>query len=138
MRRILAVLLLATAMLLPAMAQALPVPGLNGGTTETAGLRIFPEPLTTNDYIGYFEAIDGLEMVNSTYPDYVELIPIGKSVGWENRVSGQLEPQNVYIVEVTNEKSELPKDKKIQLLFMLSIHGNEKGGREGGLRVIED
>ncbi len=140
MRRILPALLLVAFVLVPSVALALPGPGLNGQTTNTLPAigRVFPEPLQTNDYIGYFEAVDGLEYLNSTYPDVVELIPIGKSVGWDNRVTGQLEPQDVFIVEVTNEKSELPKDKKIQLLFMLSIHGNEKGGREGGLRVIED
>jgi hypothetical protein len=140
MRRTFSVLLLATIVLLPATASALPGPGLNGQTTNDLPAigRIFPEPLQTNDYIGYFEALDGLDYLNSTYPDFVEFIPIGQSVGWQNRVSGQREPQTVFIVEVTNEKSELPKEKKIQLLFMLSIHGNEKGGREGGLRVIED
>jgi hypothetical protein len=138
MRRMLPAFLLATALLLPATAVALPLPGLNGQTTESMGLRVFPEPLQTNDYIGYFEAVAGLEYLNETYPDVVELIPIGKSVGWPNRVGGQREPQTVYLVEVTNEKSTVAKDDKIQLLFMLSIHGNEKGGREGGLRVIED
>jgi len=32
----------------------------------------------------------------------------------------------------------LPEAKKLTLVFFLSIHGNEKGAREGGLRVIED
>ena len=32
-----------------------------------------------------------------------------------------------------SSKSPLPKEDKLNILFMLSIHGNEKGGREGGV-----
>lgn len=32
----------------------------------------------------------------------------------------------------------MPLEERQSLLFMLSIHGNEKGGREGGFRVLED
>lgn len=140
MRTAIAALTAVLLLLSLAPAQALPLPGLNGETTNNIPAigRVFPEPLQTNDYIGYFEAMDGLEYLNATYPDRVELIKIGKSIGWPNRVGGQVEPQDVFIVEVTNEKSPTPKEAKIQLLFMLSIHGNEKGGREGGFRVVED
>ncbi|MBI2078799.1 MAG: hypothetical protein HYT80_10600 [Euryarchaeota archaeon] len=126
--------------MLASTAVALPLPGLNGETTNMIPVvgRVFPEPLATNDYIGYKEAIAGLNFLNRTYPDRVEFIKIGKSVGWMNRLTNQRDPSDVFIVEVTNEKSAIPKEDKIQLLFMLSIHGNEKGGREGGLRVVED
>ncbi|HLE47177.1 MAG TPA: M14 family zinc carboxypeptidase [Candidatus Thermoplasmatota archaeon] len=119
---------------------ALPGPGLNGTTTEAIPLvgRLFPEPLQTNDYIGYFEAVPSLEKLNRDFPDRIELFRVGKSLGWQNAQTGQREPQPVLAIEVTNEKSSVPFGEKIHLVFTCSIHGNEKGGREGCMRVAED
>lgn len=44
----------------------------------------------------------------------------------------------IYILELTNKDSPVPLENRQAMLFMLSIHGNEKGGREGGFRVLED
>ena len=127
-------LLVAFLLLVPA-AGALPTPGLNGALTQQALGRVFPEPLETNDYVSYDEAMAGLQLIDQQAPDFVELVPLGESTGWTNAQTGQREPTTMYAVEVTNEESPTPKK---TLVFFLSIHGNEKGGREGGLRVIED
>ncbi len=121
-------------------AAALPTPGLNGETTEVVPVvgRLFPEALHTNDYIGYFEAVPSLETLAAEYPDRIELIEVGQSRGWTNGFTGQREPHTVYAVEVTNEKSSVPFEDRIHLIFTCSIHGNEKGGREGCMRVVED
>ncbi|MBI2078283.1 MAG: hypothetical protein HYT80_07955 [Euryarchaeota archaeon] len=119
---------------------ALPGPGLNGTTTELIPVvgRLFPEPLMTNDYIGYFEAVPSLEKLARDFPDRVELFKVGKSLGWENRITGQRDRHDVLAFEITNEKSPVPFGEKIHLVFSCSIHGNEKGGREGCMRVAED
>ena len=128
-------LLAALLFLAAPVAGALPTPGLNGALTQQALGRVFPEALQTNDYVSYDEAVAGLTLLDSQAPDYVELVPLGESTGWVNPQTGQREPTTMYAVEVTNEASPTPKK---TLVFFLSIHGNEKGGREGGLRVIED
>ncbi len=89
------------------------------------------------DYVGYFEFQAGLNYLANTYPDYIEVHEVAMSAGVAN---GGLEPVRnpVYILEISNEQSPIPRDDKLNLLFMLSIHGNEKGGREGGFRVLED
>lgn len=121
-------------------AAALPTPGLNGETTEAIPVvgRLFPEALHTNDYIGYFEAVRSLEKLASEYPDRIELIEVGQSFGWVDATTDQRVPHRVYTIEVTNEQSTVPFADKIHLVFTCSIHGNEKGGREGCVRVVED
>lgn len=131
--------LLVLALLLTApLAAALPSPGLNGAVTDATLGRIFPEALQTNDYVSYDEAVAGLEMIDARAPDRVELVPLGQSAGWINQVTGERASTELFAVEVTNEKSPVPLADKLTLVFFLSIHGNEKGAREGGLRVIED
>jgi hypothetical protein len=126
--------------MLSAPVLATPLPGLNGTTAETIPVigRLFPEPLETNDYIGYFEASDSFDVLNQRYPDIVEVLRVGKSFGLLNRLTGQVDKNDVFLVEITNEKSPIPFDQKIHLVFTCSVHGNEKGGREGCMRVIED
>lgn len=137
--RALAAILVSLAPLL-GTASALPGPGLNGETTERIPFvgRLFPEALQTNDYIGYFEAIPSLEKLARDFPDRIELFRVGTSLGWMNPTSGRREPHDVLAFEVTNEKSSVPFEDRIHLVFACSIHGNEKGGREGCLRVVED
>jgi hypothetical protein len=119
-------------------AGALPTPGLSGSASQTVLGRVFPEALQTNDYISYAEARAGLDILASAHSDVMKVIEVGPSVGWVNAATGQKEPSQVIIVEMTNTKSAIAREDKIVVLYMLSIHGNEKGGREGGLRVIED
>lgn len=125
-------------LLLAPAASALPTPGFNGAESDAALGRVFPEPLQTNDFVSYDEARAGLDILVAEAPDLLELKDLGPSLGWVNPVSGEREPHPLFVVEVTDEKSEVPAKNKRTLVFFLSIHGNEKGGREGGLRVIED
>jgi hypothetical protein len=111
-----------------------------------------------SDYLGYFEFQKSIEYLESQYPDRIEvhtvaqsygLCPVaGNSANSAPLVGESAEPVpdcpvdrdtfDIYMIEVTNENSPMPLDDRQALLFMLSIHGVEKGGREGGVRVIED
>lgn len=117
---------------------ALPTPGFNGSASDAVLGRVFPEALETNDYVSYDEARAGLDLLLEENPDVLSLVILGPSLGWEAVGGGPRAPRDLFSIEVTNEKSAVPVEKKRTLVFFLSIHGNEKGGREGGLRVIED
>lgn len=108
--------------------------------------RVFPEASSLStpagqspvqDYVSFPEAQAGLHYLEAQYPDYIQITEVAQSFGLPNGMGG-VDHFPIDIVEVTNEKSPVPAADKLQLLFMLSIHGVEKGGREGGLRVIED
>lgn len=120
---------------------------------ETLTGRVFPEAhpqevyLTADaaghsntgfatDYVGFFEFQNGLAYLESQYPDYIETHIVAESYGLNSGVGVDKFP--VYMIEVTNEKSTIPLEERQSILFMLSIHGVEKGGREGGFRVMED
>jgi hypothetical protein len=135
MRTVLALTILLVAV---PLAEALPTPGFNGAASDAVLGRIFPEALMTNDYVSYAEAIAGLKTLAAEAPDRVTYIPIGPSTGWTNPTTGEREPTEMFAVEVTDATSPVNASDKLTLVFYLSIHGNEKGGREGGLRVIED
>lgn len=125
-------------LLVAPLASALPTPGFNGAASDAVVGRVFPEALQTNDFISYAEARAGLDILLEENPDLLELKELGPSLGWVNPATGEREPHAIFAVEVTDEKSEVPAENKRTLVFFLSIHGNEKGAREGGLRVIED
>ena len=139
MRPLLALSIVA-ALLLPAAlptAAALPTPGLFCDQAELVTGRIFPEAMQTNDYVSYDEAKCGLALLMERYPDRIQLDVVTQSVGWEN-IAGGHDTFDVFVVRVSDYASDFAIEDKIRLVFQLSIHGNEKGGREGGLRVIED
>lgn len=132
-------LLLAALLVLSVLphAQALPTPGLFCDPAEATLGRVFPEPMQSNDFVSYDEAVCGLKKLETSAPDYVRIDLVTKSVGWD-ALAGSREQFDVFVVRVTNEQSAVAPEDKVRLVFQLSIHGNEKGGREGGLRVIED
>lgn len=134
--RALAALLLLAPLLAPA-AGALPTPGLFCDKSDAALGRLFPEASQSNDFVSYDEARCGLDVLLKEDPQWVKMDVVGKSAGWDALTGGH-DTFDVFVVKVSNYKSTIPDAQKIRLVFQLSIHGNEKGGREGGLRVIED
>jgi len=124
-------------MVISPLVSALPTPGLFGEEARTVTGRVFPEASETNDYVGINDAVEGLKLLEEENPDLLTYQEIGDSYGWDNAAGGHDEFP-VFAVTVTNEESDVEPDDKLNLLFMLSIHGNEKGGREGGVRVVED
>ncbi len=89
------------------------------------------------DFVGYFEFQAGLAYIEAQAPDFIEVHEVAQSAGLP-KADGSKDRFPIYMVEVSNENSPVPREKKLNLVFMLSIHGNEKGGREGGFRVLED
>ncbi|HEX8003890.1 MAG TPA: M14 family zinc carboxypeptidase [Mycobacteriales bacterium] len=87
--------------------------------------RVFPEPITSVSFVRFSEFECSITYLESKFPDLIEVTTIGESLGGHP----------IYDVLVTDETVTGPKTK---LLVVNSIHGNEPGGREGGMRVIED
>jgi hypothetical protein len=121
--------------------------------------RVFPEPSTlstagspnagagastvpTTDYVSFYEFEAGLKYLAQKYPDVITVNVVGQSRGncpsGPNCADSARVTHPIYMVELTNKKSPMPLNQRQSMLFMLSIHGNEKGGREGGMRVLED
>lgn len=117
---------------------------------EAATGRVFPEAMArpeyaaagntgyASDFVSFFEFEAGIKYLEAQFPDLVTVLQVGESYGLQSTPQASRDRFPIYTVEVTNEKSPVPADQKLELLFMLSIHGNEKGGREGGMRVLED
>ena len=90
--------------------------------------RIFCEPLDSAGFVQFDQFVAGVQQLATEYPDFVEVRQIGTSV----------QGRPILFVEVTNEKSAVPRDAKLQLGYSASIHANEAAGREGMTRVVED
>ena len=90
--------------------------------------RVFCEPLDSAGFVQFDQFVQGVNQLADEYPDFVEVRQIGTSV----------QGRPILFVEVTNEKSTVPRDHKLQLGYSASIHANEAAGREGMTRVIED
>jgi hypothetical protein len=155
-------LLLATALVMGVLglaptAQATPVctGEADGLPFSACGGRVFPEADMSLEYVQYtpdpvtkvseFEA--GILTLERLYPQWVSVFKLSELYG-EDAVSmgpdgkRSTDPADagdgydIWVIKVTDHKVD---DKgKETLLYSLSVHGDEIGGREGGLRAIED
>ncbi|MGH3118472.1 MAG: M14 family zinc carboxypeptidase [Gaiellales bacterium] len=114
---------------------ALATPPLSGAVSATPVMcselppspdgRVFPEPRVSATFVRFDEFECGMEFLEWKFPTLIEMTKIGKS---KDRLP-------IYDVLLTDETNTQPKRK---LLVVNSLHGNEEGGREGAVRVIED
>ena len=151
---------LVVALVLPAApAAATPVctDGFEGGPPLVlCGGRVFPEAANTLEMIqygadpvtGFQEWRHGMEYLEQQYPRWIQSFTLREyyendlatSMGfdgirpYESGDSG--DGFDIFVVKVTD--FEVPDEGKDTLLFSLSVHGDEKGGLEGGARAIED
>ena len=92
----------------------------------TADDRVFPEPKLTQTFLSLTDFECGINLLDATYGERVEITTLGKSAN----------EHPLYDIRLTDES--IPTAQKRHLLILSSIHGNEHAGREGGARVIED
>jgi hypothetical protein len=102
-------------------------------------LGVFPEPRESTGFIDYEQMVDGLKHLESQHADRLKFYSIGESPGHYNYVSGEEDPKDVYVAELTNNVNDEAsfKDKE-KVMFSLSLHGLERAGAEAGSRFIED
>ncbi len=130
--------------------------GFHGGPPlAECGNRIFPEAALAQAYvqyranaIGFSEYSDGLLFLAQKYPKYVQVFTLSDhfnderavTTGPDGKRAGEAgdtgDGREIYVVRLTD--TTVPDTAKKKLFFSLSVHGNERGGLEGGLRAIED
>ncbi len=127
-----AAVFVALLMLIPPTAAQEPHDAVCATTNAQSALgmdaRFFCEAMESTAFVHFEQFVEGMQYLEETYPDYIEVIEIGQSVAG----------RPIYFVEVTNELSPVAREDKIQLGYSASIHANEPAGREGMVRVIED
>ena len=102
-------------------------------------LGVFPEPRESTGYIDYEQMVDGLRHLESQHPSRLRFYSIGESPGHYNWITGEDDPKDVYVAEVTNDVTdEASFQAKEKVMFSLSLHGLERAGAEAGSRFIED
>ncbi|MDQ3983414.1 MAG: hypothetical protein M3271_12110, partial [Actinomycetota bacterium] len=141
----------------PVAAAATPVctDGYKGGPPQaTCGGRIFPEAAVARSYIqfladptGFREYQHGIEYLAEAYPRWVSVTKLS-SIYEDDAVSAGEDDirsyekgdtddgHEIWVVKITDHR--VPDRGKETLFFSLSVHGNERGGLEGGLRAAED
>ncbi|MGH2711706.1 MAG: hypothetical protein ACRDH9_10945 [Actinomycetota bacterium] len=139
-------------------AQATPVctDGYMGGPPLAAcGGRVFPEVAGSLDYVqysaqpqtGFREYQHGLQFLAQRYPRWISVFTLRSlygddavSMGPDGKRSHAEDDTNdgfdIFVVKITDHT--VPDEGKQPLLYSLSIHGDEKGGIEGGVRTAED
>ncbi len=130
--------------------------GYKGGPPLAAcGGRVFPEAAGSTEYIqylpdpqtGFREYQHGLEYLAQRYPRWVSVFTL-RSLYGDDAVSMGPDRNRSYdgddtgdgfdilVVKLTDHQ--VPDEGKQTLLFSLSVHADEKGGIEGGVRAVED
>ena len=139
----------------PAAATPVCTDGYKGGPpAASCGGRIFPEAANAQAYVqytanpfGFIEYQHGIEYLAQKYPRWVSVFtlrskygPLAVSVGADGIRAGEPGDTNdgrdIWIMKITDHQA--PDKGKQTLLHSLSVHGNERGGLEGGLRTAED
>ena len=144
-------------LLLAAPAAATPVctDGYKGGPPAAAcGGRIFPEAALSRAYVqyspdpfGFIEYQHGIEYLAQKYPRWVSVFTLkdrygnpAVSAGPDKKRPGEPgdtgDGRNIQVIKLTDHQ--VPDKGKETLFYSLSVHGNERGGLEGGLRTAED
>jgi hypothetical protein len=151
-------LVFATVLSVGGSAQATPVctDGYKGGPPLAAcGGRVFPEAATSVDYVqylpdpqtGFREYQHGLEYLAQRYPRWVSVFSLRSKYGDDavsmgpDRIRSHdpadtNDGYDILVVKITDHT--VPDEGKETLLYSLSVHGDEKGGIEGGVRAAED
>ena len=139
----------------PAAATPVCTDGYKGGPPAAlCGGRIFPEAELARGYIqyspdpfGFVEYQDGIEYLAQKYPRWISVFKLSDLYG-EDAVSAGPDAlrsyeegdagdgRDIQVIKITDHN--VPDKGKETLLFSLSVHGNERGGLEGGVRTAED
>lgn len=99
---------------------------------------VFPAVSDSVDYIGFEQMIDGFDELASEHSDHLNFFARGHSAGHQNLLEGELEQQDMWFAEITNNvNDEESFESKEKPIFSLSIHGDEHQGREAGCRMAE-
>jgi hypothetical protein len=129
---------------------------MGGPSRERCGGRVFPETADTFDYVqylpdpltGFAEYQHGIEYLAQLYPRWISVFtlsdhfddPDAVSVGPDGKRSYAADDtgdgHEIFVIKITDHT--VPDAGKESLLYSLSIHGDEKGGIEGGVRTAED
>ncbi|MEA2517535.1 MAG: hypothetical protein QOG16_1373 [Actinomycetota bacterium] len=140
----------------PAFATPVCTDGYEGGPPlSTCGGRIFPESEITRSYIqynpdpaGFIEYQHGLEFLAKTYPRWISVFTLdeyfhdgrAKTAGEDGVRPGEEgdseDGKDIFGIKITDHN--VPDKGKETMFFSLSVHGNERGGLEGGVRTAED
>ena len=147
--------LLTLAYAAPAAATPVCTDGYKGGPPSSlCGGRIFPEAELARGYIqysqdafGFIEYQHGIEYLAQKYPRWISIFKLSDLYGDDAVSAGpdQLrsyegedggDGRDIQVIKITDHN--VPDEGKETLLFSLSVHGNERGGLEGGVRTAED
>ena len=140
----------------PAAATPVCTDGYMGGPPlATCGGRIFPEAEIARAYVqflpdpsGFAEYQHGIEYLAELYPRWISVFTLSdhfrdgraKSVGEDdvrtNEKGDSEDGHEIWVIKITDHN--VPDKGKETLFFSLAVHGNERGGLEGGLRTAED
>jgi len=131
--------------------------GFEGGPPrDLCGGRVFPEVSNSTDYVqflpdpatGFSEYRSGLEYLEELYPRWISVFTLQDYFKNKDAVSAGPDgvrpddPEDsddgydIVVIKITDHQ--IPDKKKEKLVFSLSIHGDERGGLEGGVRTAED
>jgi hypothetical protein len=157
-KRVTALVATAATLGLAATATATPVctDGYKGGPPAAeCGGRVFPEAEMAQAYIqyhanpmGFEEFRHGLEYLAQKYPRWVSVTTLDQIYSDPKAVSAGpdgIRPheqgdtgdgKQIFVLKVTDHQ--VADRSKKPLFFSLSVHGNERGGLEGGVRTAED
>jgi PGF-CTERM protein len=97
---------------------------------------VFPDPEDSAGFVALEEALAGLEYLAAEHPDRLQVETVGTGHGHRNRYTDEQDPQPVWVAELTENVDAA--EGRETVVFVASVHGDERAGVEASLRFIED
>jgi len=97
---------------------------------------VFLDPGESVGFVALEEAVAGLEHLATEHPDRLRVETLGSGHGHRNRYTGDQDPQPVWLAELTEDVDAA--EGRETLVFVASVHGDERAGVEASLRFVED
>lgn len=100
--------------------------------------RVFPPVEESVGFLDFEEMVQGMNYLVDQHPNRIQLKTIGESVGRYNIFTHEIEPQNIWIAELTNDVTDASSFAEKEKLLVFNHDSDERQGPEALFRFIED
>ncbi len=124
---------------IPAVEEVLFSPGANPfWRLNKYDERVFPGPRESTGFISFEEMVQGMEHLAEQHSDRLRVTSIGESLGRYNLRTHDIEPQKIWLFELTDDVGDQESFAEKQKVLVFNQDSSERQGPEGMLRFVED
>lgn len=99
---------------------------------------VFPEPRESTGLISFEEMVQGMQHLADQHQNRLRLRSVGESAGRYNLITHEIEPQDVWLFELTNDITDEEAFAEKEKVLVFNQDSDERQGPEAMFRFVED